>query len=96
MRLPRHRPTTVSSLILFLLLPSLTTAVSIDCSDVREDDTSWNFKELDGPHSLYRISEEEAQIINTTFTFNICRPLGKTKGVPKEEDCPASTIGNDP
>ena len=91
MRLTSHHPTTFSSLV--LLLPSLVASISIDCSDIRRDKTSWNFKDLDDERSLSVLNEHETKIINTTFTFNICRPLGKTRGVPKDEDCPNHTNG---
>ncbi|KAI4275504.1 MAG: hypothetical protein LQ337_003187 [Flavoplaca oasis] len=29
---------------------------------------------------------------NTTFTIDICKPLKKAKGIPKEEDCPNGTM----
>lgn len=92
MRLPRQRPTTSISLI--LLLPILAIAVSLDCSDIRDDKTSWNLEELGGPHSLYTVNEHASKIRNTTFTFDICKPLVKTKGIPKDEDCPNHTWGN--
>ncbi|KAK3168705.1 hypothetical protein OEA41_005153 [Lepraria neglecta] len=86
MRLPSHPPTTLSCL--FLLLPSLATAISLDCSDIRVDRTPFNLKPLDGPHNIYKVKEHPNSITNTTFTINICRPLEKNKGVPKDEDCP--------
>ena len=91
MRLPPHHPTTVLSLI--LLLPSLVTPVSIDCSDVRTDGTSWNLETLGGPHSLYTIDEYDSQIKNTTFTLDICQPLSKAKGGSKLGDCPNHSRG---
>ena len=55
---------------------------------------SFNFKPLGGPHSLYRIKERPPiGIINTTFTIDICQPLEKKKGIPKEEDCPNASRG---
>ena len=91
MRLPRHQPTTILSLI--LLLPSLVTSISITCDHIRADGTSWNFEKLGGPHSLYTIDEHDSKIKNTTFTFDVCQPLSKTKGVPKDEDCPNNSRG---
>ena len=94
MRLPSHSPTTLSCL--FLLLPSLATAISLDCSDIRVDRTPFNLKPLDGPHNIYKVKEHPNSITNTTFTINICRPLEKTKGVPKDEDCPNGSRGKFP
>ena len=91
MRLSPHPRTRLSSVI--LLVPSLATAISLDCSDARDDGVSFNFKTLEGPHSLYRIKEQPNGYIKTTFTIDICRPLQKQKGVPKEEDCPNNSRG---
>ena len=91
MRLSNYSPTRLTSVV--ILIPSLATAISIVCSDVRDDGVSFNFMPLDGPHSLYRIKEHPNGIINTTFTIDICRPLEKQKGVPKEEDCPGGSRG---
>ena len=91
MQLPSKTSTTLPSV--FLLLPSLIAAVSIDCGDIRIDRKPFNLKPLDGPHSLYRVKEHETNIKNTTFSLDICRPLEKTKGVPKDEDCPNNSRG---
>ena len=94
MRLPSHPPTTLSCL--FLLLPSLATAISLDCSDIRVDRTPFDLKPLDGPHNIYKVKEHPNSITNTTFTINICRPLTKNKDVPKDEDCPNGSRGKFP
>ena len=91
MRLSPYPRTRLSSV--FFLIPSLAIAISLDCSDARDDGVSFNFKPLDGPHSFYRIKEHPNGIINTTFTIDICRPLERQKGVPKGEDCPGHTRG---
>lgn len=91
MRLSPHPYIRLSSVI--LLVPSLATAISLDCSDVRDDGVSFNFRTLEGPHSLYRIEKQPNGIKTTTFTIDICRPLEKQKGVPKEEDCPNYSRG---
>ena len=92
MRISPESRTKLSPVVI-LLVPSLVTAISLDCSDVRDDGVSFNFKALEGPHSLYRIKEHPNGIINTTFTIDICRFLQKQKGVPKEEDCPNNSRG---
>ncbi|KAL9100830.1 MAG: hypothetical protein Q9163_003841 [Psora crenata] len=88
MRPARGLPMHLSSLLILLLIPSFTIAYTLDCSDIRLDRKYFNLEPLDDPHSLYRVSEEDGTLTNTTFTINVCRPLKKTKGVPKEEDCP--------
>lgn len=92
MRLPPDHPTSVF-ISLFLLLPSITIALSIDCEHIRVKDTSFNFKPLDAPHSLYSVKEHPNIIKTTTFTFNICRPLERQKGVPRDEYCPHGSRG---
>ena len=91
MRLATYSRTRLSSVI--LLISSLPTAISLDCSDARDGGVSFNFKPLGGPHSLYRVKENPNGIINTTFTIDICQRLVKQKGVPKEEDCPNNSRG---
>ena len=91
MRLSTYSSTPLSSVI--LLIPSLAIAISLDCTDVRVDGVSFNFKPLGGPHSLYRIKEQHNGIINTTFTLDICQALGKQKGVPEGEECPNGSNG---
>ena len=68
-------------------------AISIDCSDILVDKKQFNLKALEGPHSLYKVEKPLPAIKNTTFTIDICRPLEKTKGVPKGEDCPNGSRG---
>jgi len=94
MRLPPSPPITLSSL--FLLLPSFVAAISLDCGDIRIDRKSFDLSALDGPHSLYKVNEHPNNIKNTTFTLDLCRPLKKTKGVPKDEDCPNNSRGKLP
>ena len=91
MRLSPYPRTRLSYLI--LLVPSLAIAISVDCSDARDDGVSFNFRTLEGPHSLYSIKQHPNGIINTTFTIDICRRLDKKKGVPKEADCPNGSNG---
>lgn len=91
MRLLPSPPSPLTSLL--LLLPSLITGLSINCEDIRVEKTPFNFKPLDGPHSLYSVKEHPNTIKTTTFTFNICRPLERQKGVPSDEDCPNGSRG---
>lgn len=91
MRFSSNDVTTLS--LLSLLLPSIVAAISIDCGNIRVEQKSFNIEQLEGPHSLYKVLEHPNNIKNTTFTFDICRPLKKTKGVPKDEDCPNGSRG---
>ncbi|KAG8528852.1 uncharacterized protein KY384_006541 [Bacidia gigantensis] len=85
MRSFHHPSSTIPTLL--LLLPCLTTAISIDCKNILVDKFKYDFSPLDGPHSVSTVKENGPRIRNTTFTINPCRRLQKTKGVPKEEDC---------
>lgn len=76
-----------------ILLPFLVTSYNLDCSNIKLGDAKWNLKALDGPHSLYKITREFPTVYNTTFTLDICRPLRKSKGKKKEEECPNGTRG---
>lgn len=91
MRLSPYLHAQLSSVI--LLISSLSTAISLTCSDARVDGVSFDFEALGGPHSLYKIKEHPNGVIKTTFTIDICRFLEKQKGVAKEEDCPNNTRG---
>ena len=91
MRLFSYFHAQLSSVI--LLIPSLAIAINLDCSDVRDDGVSFNFKALTGPHALYKIKPQSNGIKNTTFTIDICQPLKKQKNVPEGEECPSGTRG---
>ena len=91
MRLPLHPPTTLSSLI--LLLPSLTAAITLDCSAIRIKGKSFNLQALGGPHELHTIKEHPPTITDTSIKLDICQALKKPKGVDKKEDCPNGSRG---
>ncbi|MCJ1416384.1 hypothetical protein MMC32_002719 [Xylographa parallela] len=74
-----------------VLLPSLASAINLDCENIITDGTRFNLKALGGPHQVAMIQEYPPTKLDTFFKFNICTPLKKKKGVPKEEDCPNGT-----
>lgn len=78
---------------LILIYSAIISAISIDCSDIVVDKKQFNLKVLEGPHALFTVRKHLPTITNTTFTIDICRPLEKTKGVPKGEDCPNGSRG---
>ena len=93
MRLEASPPRVV--LFIILLFPSLCLTQGLDCTHARADKQSWNFGDLDGPVSVMT-SEDHApspKLTNTTFTVDVCKPLQKAKGIPKDEDCPNGTRG---
>jgi autophagy-related protein 27 len=79
-----------------LLLPSLGTAVSIDCSNVRVKGTRFNFAKLGGPHSTSDIEPLPPSIHNTTWTVDLCGPLKKDKNIEAKYQCPGGTYGMTP
>ncbi|KAI1257337.1 hypothetical protein MGN70_000377 [Eutypa lata] len=74
-------------LSLLLLLPQAVTA-QFACNNVVADKQKYNFKALDGAHSVVISKDEGASYLNTTYTVDICRPLKKTGDVPKHQQCP--------
>lgn len=87
----RPEPSLLQTLI--LLLPSLTSANSVTCDQTVIDGKSFDFRALDGPHSVNWSREHPPSIVNTTFTIDICKPLRRTKGVPKDDECRSGTQG---
>ncbi|KAL8996948.1 MAG: hypothetical protein Q9169_003654 [Polycauliona sp. 2 TL-2023] len=79
--------------LLLLLLPTLTYGTSVDCSNIRDDKQSFDISALGNPISVmtYEDHSPSPTKTNTTFTIDICKPLKKAKGIPKEEDCPNGT-----
>jgi len=92
MRLP-GRPGDAAILSAFLL-PFLANATgSFDCEDVVLDGIPFDFKELGGARSVITSVDKGASIRNTTYTIDICKLLGKAKGVDPKIQCPNGTRG---
>ncbi|KAI4248881.1 MAG: hypothetical protein L6R40_000893 [Gallowayella cf. fulva] len=64
--------------------------MSLDCSNIRDDKQSFDISALGNPISVMTSEDHSPSptMTNTTFTIDICKPLKKAKGIPKEEDCP--------
>ncbi|MCJ1295567.1 hypothetical protein MMC34_007130 [Xylographa carneopallida] len=73
-----------------ILLPSLTSAINLDCENIVTDGTHFNLKPLGGPHEVAMVQDHPPTKLNTFFKFNICARLVKKEG-PKEDDCPTGT-----
>ena len=73
------------------LLPSSSVASTYDCKQIRIDGKSFDLSALSGPHSIWHTTPHPPRTINTTYTLDICRPLQRTKGVPKKDECPGLT-----
>ncbi|KAE9977140.1 hypothetical protein EG328_002203 [Venturia inaequalis] len=76
----------------FLLsVPSYTYAVGFDCSKVVSQGVQWNLKELGGDRTVHWVREDGVIAKNTTFTIDICKPIGKKKDLSAEDQCPGGT-----
>ncbi|KAL8803035.1 MAG: hypothetical protein Q9182_003405 [Xanthomendoza sp. 2 TL-2023] len=64
--------------------------MNLDCSNIRDDKQSFDISALGNPISVMTSEDHSPSptMTNTTFTIDICKPLKKAKGIPKEEDCP--------
>ena len=84
----------LGSLPAVLLLSSpFVGAVSLDCKNVVVDGQHFDLGDLAGPRAVHLIQDTPPSLSNTTFTVDICNPLKRTKGVPKDNECPTGTYG---
>ncbi|KAL8694940.1 MAG: hypothetical protein Q9218_000511 [Villophora microphyllina] len=91
MRLRKHTTaSTIHPSVVLFFLPCLACAFSLDCSDIRDNKQSFDISALGNPISVMTSEDHfpTPTMTNTTFTIDICKPLKKAKGIPKEEDCP--------
>ncbi|KAL9107760.1 MAG: hypothetical protein Q9227_007382 [Pyrenula ochraceoflavens] len=93
MRRPIRAPVSISStLALLFLLPSLATSVSFDCNHIRTGNKKFDLSPLKGPHSVKTLDKSQPPAEReVTWTVDVCKPLRKTKGVPKNEECENGT-----
>ena len=79
-----------AAIVSTLLFPFLSAAAgNLPCDHIRVGGKSFNLEELGGARSIMHHYENH----NTTFTVDICKPLGKVKNAPAEEQCPNGTRG---
>lgn len=90
------KPSPLHFLATSLLLPSLSSAVSLDCSHIRADGKKFNFEKIGGPHSVSVIEQRPPSIHNTTWTVDLCGTLKKDKKIKAEYQCPGGTYGRYP
>lgn len=90
MRLPGGSADT--AMLSAFIFPFLAAAVgNIDCSYIRVDQIPFNLQELGGPRSVVHSVNEGPSFTNTTYTIDLCKPLGKAKHVDKDIQCPNGT-----
>lgn len=80
----------------FLLLPSLSSALTFDCTHLRVEGHRYDFSALGGPHSVIIPQDTPPSITNTTYTIDLCYPLEKKSNVPKLDQCHAGARGEYP
>ena len=86
--------TTTLSVTVPLLLSTLISALTLDCSHIRVDKKKFNLEKLGGPHSITVVDKSRPPSIhNTTYTVDICHQLDRDADVPKAEQCPRGTYG---
>ncbi|KAH8599508.1 autophagy-related protein 27-domain-containing protein [Bisporella sp. PMI_857] len=85
----RLRPRVLST----FLLPFLAAASgSLDCAHLRKDNIGFDLSKLGGARSVvHNVDHGGISSTNTTYTIDICRPLGKVKNVPSDRQCPNGT-----
>jgi hypothetical protein len=93
MRLPRSPAD--AAILSTLFFPLLSAAAgNIDCNHIRVDTTSFDLSKLGGPKSvMHSWNKGENSYQNTTYTIDICKPLGKANNIPADEQCPNGTRG---
>jgi autophagy-related protein 27 len=70
-----HTQQTGLASILSLLLPSFTSALGFDCSNIRVDNIGFDLSPLGGVHEISHFVEFEDYSVNTTYVLNICNVL---------------------
>jgi hypothetical protein len=80
-----------AAILTTLLLPFLTAAINLDCTDIRADGTRWKLDALGGPKSVLHSVDDGASWENTTYTIDLCKPLKRDDKVPAIEKCPGGT-----
>ncbi|KAJ5450272.1 uncharacterized protein N7458_006721 [Penicillium daleae] len=73
------------TLLLSSVLPSLSAALTFDCSHINVDKYKYDFSPLSGVHELYHVNETETAVTNTTYVLNICKNLG-SKAADRGDD----------
>ncbi|KAI9760470.1 MAG: hypothetical protein M4579_001664 [Chaenotheca gracillima] len=71
-----------------LLFPSFISAVTVDCKHIVVDKQNFNLSPLEGPNTVWEVTDHAPNRLNTTYTINPCNKLRRTKGVAKDKECP--------
>lgn len=86
--------------VITMLLAATSAAADVEaaaagswCNRVVVNERQYNLEKLGGPHSVVVSNPSGANLHNTTYTLDICKPLVKAGDAPKEERCPDGTRG---
>ncbi|ERF70823.1 hypothetical protein EPUS_02345 [Endocarpon pusillum Z07020] len=85
------KPSACFFLAASLLLPSLSTALTFECSHIRVKGKKYNFEKIGGPHTVSVIEHSPPSIHNTTWAVDLCGTLKKDKEVPAGDQCPSGS-----
>ncbi|KAL4970406.1 autophagy-related protein 27 [Aspergillus stella-maris] len=58
------------------LLPTLASAVSFDCANIKQDGYRYDLSPLGGVHEIFHAEKVDDSIVNTTYVLNVCNTLG--------------------
>jgi Autophagy-related protein 27 len=84
-------PTRPARLVSWATFISLATAATFNCDDVVAGSHLFNLKPLGGHHSVSHVTESTPNILNTTYTLDICSALGRDRNIGNDEQCPEGT-----
>ncbi|KAJ5682870.1 hypothetical protein N7462_006035 [Penicillium macrosclerotiorum] len=73
--------------LLSALVPSLTTALSLDCAHINVDKYKYDLSPLGGVHEIYHVNETDGFVTNTTYVLNICNNLHKAANRGDDGKC---------
>ena len=81
-----------ASLLLSAVLPSLASAITLDCAHINVAKNLYDLSGLGGIHQISHAvaNETEGYSTNTTYLLNICKPLGKAATTRPEGKCASS------
>jgi autophagy-related protein 27 len=87
------KPSALPFIATSLLLPSLSIALTFDCSNIQVNRRKFNFEKIKGPHTVSVIEHFPPSIHNTTWIVDLCDTLKKDKDTAPGDQCPGGSQG---
>jgi autophagy-related protein 27 len=87
------KPSALPFVATSLLLPSLSIALTFDCSNIQVKGKKFNFEKIGGPHTVSVVEHFPPSIHNTTWTVDLCDTLKKDKNIPAGDQCLGGSQG---